>query len=119
MHDLTQPAETVRTVTPAQTPAEVADWLTEKATDAKGIAAERYPHDRSARLTDENAQLRLLVETAAEHLRQFDIERGQHIKRIAQAGTKAEVVDEVHAQVERNYMLRLGGRAMQQEVTNA
>jgi hypothetical protein len=60
--------------TDPRTPAEVADWLTEKATDARGIAFSRYPRERSSRLADETAQLRLLVEQAAEHLRQFDRE---------------------------------------------
>ncbi|PKV80856.1 hypothetical protein [Nocardia fluminea] len=58
--------------TDPRTPAEVADWLTEKATDAKAVAAERYPHDPTARRIDETAQLRLLVEQAAESLREFE-----------------------------------------------
>lgn len=114
MQHLTQYAEQPSTGSAAQprTPAEVADWLTEKATDVKGIAMQRYPRDRVEQLRDEASQLRLLVETAAEHLHQFD-------RAITHLTTTAEVVDEVHAQAERNYMQRLGALAMQQEAVNA
>lgn len=66
------------------TPAEIADWLTDKATDVDAVASERYRHNPTARREDVVAQLRLLVETAAEHLRQIDRERTQLIDRIAQ-----------------------------------
>lgn len=66
------------------TPAEVADLITERLTDVTEVAAKRYPNNAAARRVDEVAQLRLLVETAAEHLRQIDRERTQLIDRIAQ-----------------------------------
>lgn len=59
------------------TPAQVADLITERLTDVTEVAAKRYPNNLAARRVDEVAQLRLLVETAAEHLRQFDREREQ------------------------------------------
>lgn len=73
------------------TPAEVADLITERLTDVTAIAAERYPHNPAARRADELAQLRLLVETAGEHLRQIDREREQLIDEIAQGEAKREI----------------------------
>lgn len=73
------------------TPAEVADLITERLTDVTAIAAQRYPHNVDARQLDEVAQLRLLVETAGEHLRQFDRERERLIDEIARVKAAREI----------------------------
>lgn len=73
------------------TPAEIADWLTDRLTDVTAIAAERYPHNPAARRADELAQLRLLVETAGEHLRQFDRERERLVDDVARVKAEREV----------------------------
>lgn len=93
--------------TDPRTPAEVADWLTEKATDAKGVAFDRYPRERWARTADEAAQLRLLVEQAAEHLRQFDIERTRNLAEIRRLTGTAEVLELGHKAVAQIYDRRI------------
>lgn len=80
--------------TEPRTPAEVADWLTDQATDAKGIAMQRYPSGLVDQLHDEAAQLRLLVETAAEHMHQFERERHAYIAAIA---SKDDQLTSIHA----------------------
>lgn len=93
--------------TDPRTPAEVADWLTEKATDAKGVAMRRYPSNRREQLRDEAAQLRLIVETAAEHLHQFDIERTRHLAEIRRLNGTAEVLELGHKAVAEIYDRRI------------
>lgn len=93
------------------TPAEVADQITECLTDAADIAAKRYPNNANARRLDEVAQLRLLVETAAEHLHQFERERERHVEEIARLGAKTEVLEAGHAAVADNYRRRFARQA--------
>lgn len=90
------------------TPADVADWLTEKATDVSAIAAQRYPHTKTDRLLDEAAQLRLLVEQAAEHLHQFAREREQHVEEIARLSVRAEILNALHEFAAKKYEKRIG-----------
>lgn len=73
------------------TPAEVADLITERVTDVDAVAAERYPNNPAARREDVVAQLRLLVETAAEHLRQIDRDREQLVDEIARVKAAREI----------------------------
>lgn len=89
------------------TPAEVADLITERLTDVTLVAAQRYPDNVAARRVDEVAQLRLLVETAAEHLQQFERERKRHINEIASKDAQLEVIRGTLAQTRTNYGSRI------------
>lgn len=54
------------------TPEELAAWLTDNAAQAHLKAMERYPIDREERLADEAAQLRTLIEVAAQRLQAME-----------------------------------------------
>lgn len=77
--------------TDPRTPAEVADWLTEHLTDVTAVAFRRYPYNAYARREDERAQMRLLVEAGAEHLRQFDRERERYVDEIARLRAELDI----------------------------
>lgn len=93
--------------TDPRTPAEVADWLTENATDVAARAAQRFPRDRAEQLRDAAEQLRLLVETAAEHLQQFEIERERHVSELARKSAQLDTIHATLAQTRDNYDTRV------------
>lgn len=50
----------------------LADMLAAETAEAHTKAFARYPHDREARLADETAQLRTLLEVAVDQLRAME-----------------------------------------------